>query len=462
MNKQPYILVVDDEISIIESFKLLLDETKYKVEGVQSGEEAIKKVISEEVNLILLDIRLPGIDGIKVLERVKSIDKNMEVIMITATKTIKSAVEAMRLGAYDYVNKPFNVEEIRVIIEKALEKHNLTKEVNYLKATKEEERPLAFESIVAKSSKMHQIFEFMTQICQNDATILITGESGTGKELISRAIHSNSLRKGKSFIAVNCAAIPENLLESEFFGHEKGAFTGAITTKIGKFELANEGTLFLDEISCLKYDIQAKLLRVLQEREFERVGGEKLIRTNARIISATNTNLKKAVEEGRFREDLYYRLNVIPIELPPLRDRKEDIPLLIEYFIKYFNEKFNKDIKGISGQAVDILMNYSWPGNVRELNNIIERMIVLSKEKSLQVHQLPLDILVAGEEEIKVKKDLFLKEAKESFEKQYILNILKKNNFNQTKTAKLLGIHRTTLIEKINSLGIKNKADSSY
>lgn len=455
MDKRPYILVIDDEASIIESFKLLLDESKYRVEGVRTGEEGIEKVINEEISLILLDIRLPGIDGIKVLERVKGIDKNIEVIMITATDTARNAVEAMRLGAYDYVNKPFNVDEIRVIIEKALEKRKLIKEVDYLKAEKIE-KPLAFDDIVAKSSKMQDIFKIMTNVCESDdVTILISGESGTGKELIARTIHSNGPRKDKPFIAVNCAAIPENLLESEFFGHEKGAFTDATNTKIGKFELANEGTLFLDEISCLRYDIQAKLLRVLQEREFERVGGIKLIKTNAQIISATNANLKKAVEEGKFREDLYYRLNVVPIDLPPLRERKEDIPLVVEFLIRQFNEKFNKNIKGMNKSAIAILTNYSWPGNVRELKNIIERIVVLTKEEFIQVNQLPLDILIACEQDVKIKEGLPLKEAKNQFEKQYILNALKQCEFNQTKTANLLNIHRSTLIEKMDVLGIR-------
>ncbi|MDI6786475.1 MAG: sigma-54 dependent transcriptional regulator [bacterium] len=455
MDKKPYILVIDDEVSIIESFKLLLDESKYRVEGVGTGEEGIEKVINEEISLILLDIRLPGIDGIKVLERVKEIDENIEVIMITATDTVRNAVEAMRLGAYDYVNKPFNVDEIRVIIEKALEKRTLTKEVNYLKAEKEE-KTLAFDNIVAKSSKMQDIFKIMVNVCKSDdVTILISGESGTGKELIARTIHSNGIRKDKPFIAVNCAAIPENLLESEFFGHEKGAFTDATSTKIGKFELASEGTLFLDEISCLRYDIQAKLLRVLQEKEFERVGGVKLIKTNAQIISATNANLKKAIEEGKFREDLYYRLNVIPIDLPPLRERKEDVPLLVEFLIKQFNEKFNKSIKEASKSAIAILTNYSWPGNVRELRNIIERIAVLTREEVIQVNQLPLDILVACEQDVKIKEGIPLKEAKSKFEKQYILNALKQCEFNQTKTANLLSIHRSTLIEKMNALGLK-------
>lgn len=458
MDKRPYILVIDDEVSIIESFKLLLDESKYRVEGVRTGEEGIEKIINEEISLILLDIRLPGIDGIKVLERVKGIDKNIEVIMITATDTVRNAVEAMRLGAYDYVNKPFNVDEIRVIIEKALEKRKLIKEVDYLKAEKVE-KALSFDNIVANSSKMQDIFKIMVNVCKSDnVTILISGESGTGKELIARTIHSNGLRKDKPFIAVNCAAIPENLLESELFGHEKGAFTDAISTKIGKFELASEGTLFLDEISCLRYDMQAKLLRVLQEREFERVGGVKLIKTDAQIISATNANLKKAVAEGKFREDLYYRLNVIPIDIPPLRERKEDIPLLIEFLIAQFNEKFNKNIKGMNKSAITILTSYSWPGNVRELRNIIERIVVLTKEEFIQANQLPRDILITCEQDVKIEEGLPLKEAKNQFEKQYILAALKQCEFNQTKTANLLSIHRSTLIEKMEALGIKNKA----
>jgi len=450
----PNILVVDDEVNVIESFKQLL-EGDYKVLTATNGEEALEKVEKENLDVVLLDIKMPGMDGIEVLRRIGEVKENVDVIMVTAVNTMKMAIEAMKLGAYDYITKPFDVDEVIVSINKALEKRRLTRELSYLRS--EVVKPVKFDNIIGASEKMRQVYEIVSEMTKNDATVLISGESGTGKELIARAIHFNGLRKDRPFIAVDCAAIPENLLESELFGHEKGAFTDATSQKLGRFELANHGTLFLDEIGNLRPDMQGKILRVLQEREIQRVGGVKTIKIDVRIISATNIDLKKAIKEGRFREDLYYRLNVVPIEIPPLRERKEDISLLVRYFLGIFNREFGKKINNISPQAMEAFVNYRWPGNVRELRNIIERLVVLTREEVISHERLPLDILLTVETgEVEVGKEgILLKEAREQFEKQFILAVLEKVNWNQTEAAKILGIHRNTLIMKTQNLGIK-------
>ena len=450
----PNILVVDDEVNVIESFKQLL-EGDYKVLTATNGEEALEKVEKENLDVVLLDIKMPGMDGIEVLRRIGELKENVDVIMVTAVNTMKTAIEAMKLGAYDYITKPFDVDEVIVSIDKALEKRRLTRELFYLRL--EVAKPVNFDNIIGTSEKMREVYEIVSEMTKNDSTVLISGESGTGKELIARAIHFNGLTKDRPFIAVDCASIPENLLESELFGHEKGAFTDATSQKLGRFELANQGTLFLDEIGNLRPDMQGKILRVLQEREIQRVGGVKTIKIDVRIISATNIDLKKAIKEGRFREDLYYRLNVVPIELPPLRERKEDIPLLVRYFLEIFNREFGKKIDDITPQAMEAFVNYRWPGNVRELRNVIERLVALTKEEVISHERLPLDILLAvetGEVEIG-KEGMLLREAREQIEKQFILAVLEKVNWNQTEAAKILGIHRNTLIMKIQNLGIK-------
>ncbi len=450
----PNILVVDDEINVIESFKRLLEDD-YKVLTATSGEEALEKIEKENLDIVLLDIRMPEMDGIEVLRRIREMSENVDVIVVTAVSTMRTAIEAMKLGAYDYITKPFEVDEVIISINKALEKRCLAREVSYLRS--EVARPVKFDNIIGTSEKMRQVYEIVSEMTKNDATVLIHGESGTGKELFARAIHFNGLRKDKPFIAVDCASIPENLLESELFGHEKGAFTDATSQKLGRFELANQGTLFLDEIGNLKPDMQGKILRVLQEREIQRVGGVKTIKIDVRIISATNVVLKKAIKEEKFREDLYYRLNVVPIELPSLRERKEDIPLLARYFLKIFSREFGKKIKDITPEAMEFLMNYGWPGNVRELRNVIERLVALTKEDVISRKRLPLDILltVKTEENNIGEEGMLLKGAREQFEKQFILGVLEKVNWNQTETAEILGIHRNTLMLKMQNLGIK-------
>jgi len=450
----PNILVVDDEISVIESFKQLL-EGEYRVLSATNGQEALEKVEKENLDIILLDIRMPGMDGMEVLRRIGEMDgSEADVIMVTAVNTMKTAIEAMKLGAYDYITKPFDVDEVLVSINKALEKRRLKRELCYLRS--EVAKPAKFDNIIGTSEKMRQIYEIVSEMSKNDATVLISGESGTGKELIARAIHFNGLRKDKPFIAVDCASIPENLLESELFGHEKGAFTDATSQKVGRFELANQGTLFLDEIGNLRLDMQGKILRALQEREIQRVGGVKTIKIDVRIISATNVDLKRAIKDGKFREDLYYRLNVVPIELPPLRERKEDIPVLVEYFLAIFNREFGRSIKDMTPEAMEFLLNYRWPGNVRELRNVIERLVALTKEDVISHRRLPLDILISVDTgKANIANGMLLREAREQFEKQFILRILERVNWNQTEAAKLLGVHRNTLTLKMQNLRIK-------
>jgi len=445
----PTVLVVDDDQSVIESFKVALDN--YNVLATNSGEIALDKIKKEDINVVLLDILMPEMDGMDVLRKIKELDKNIDVIMVTAIKTVKTAIEAMKLGAYDYITKPFDVDELLESIRKAIERQGLLREVEYLKS--ELSPPFMFDDIVGSDENMKKVYEMITDVAKSDTTVLINGESGTGKELVARSIHFHSPRKDRPFVTVDCASIPENLLESELFGHERGAFTDATTQKLGRFELANTGTLFLDEISNMDMAMQGKILRAIQEREIQRLGSQKTIKIDIRIISATNIDLKKAVKENAFREDLYYRLNVIPLSLPPLRERKSDIPMLANYFLQMYSKMFNKDIQDISKQAMNYLIDYNWPGNVRELQNITERLVTLGKEKIISHKRLPLDILISEEKGIKPKK--LFKGAVHQFETQYILGVLEKTNWNQTNAAKLLNIHRNTLIWKINLLGLR-------
>jgi DNA-binding NtrC family response regulator len=376
--------------------------------------------------------------------------------MITATKTVKTAVEAMKLGAYDYVTKPFDVDELRLIVGRALSTQALEKEVRYLR--KEVDKSFVFENIIGKSKAMKEIFGIVRQIADTKSTVLVMGESGTGKELISRAIHYNSNRKNYPFVTINCAAIPETLIESELFGHEKGAFTNAIEKKLGRCEVAQQGTLFLDEIGELSLATQAKILRFLEEKEFNRVGGSKTIKVDVRLITATNKDLNQLIKKGAFREDLYYRINVVPIIVPPLRERREDIPSLLDHFIKKYNEEGNKRVQGVSKEALALMMNYEWPGNVRELENSIERVIALTSNEYIQPNELPIPLTNISKinglrESILSGKVSFLK-AEEEFEKGIILDALKKTNYVQSHAAEMLGISRRILKYKMDKLGI--------
>lgn len=452
---KPTILAVDDESSVLEAYRLILEE-EYTLLTAQNGEEALKILSQEHIDLVLLDLKLPGMGGLEILERLKQIDENIDVIVITAVNDVSSAVKSIKLGAYDYFTKPFDVDKLLTIIQRVFERQALLKEVLYLRLAMEQQQ---FVNIVGRSKKMLQIFDLITRVARNNVTVLITGESGTGKELIARAIHQYSDRAQKPFVAVNCAAIPENLMESELFGHERGSFTGAIERRLGKFELAQGGTLFLDEISSMRIELQAKLLRALQEREIERIGSMRAIPIDVRIIAATNQDLRTLIKQDKFREDLYYRLNVIPIFLPPLRARKEDIPLLVEHFLEKYNRLFQRSVKGLSPSAMERLLHYHWPGNIRELENIIERLVAITTNQYIQLQELPLDLSAPDS---LLTNDLFeeqttLREAVQLFEKHFILRTLEKVRWNQTLAAKLLGIHRNTLASRLDALGLRQE-----
>jgi DNA-binding NtrC family response regulator len=441
---KPRILAVDDERDMLETYRSILRK-KYNLIPASSGEEALKISQAEPISLVLLDIRMPKMDGIEVLKKIKEQDPHLDVIMVTASKDVASAVSAMKLGAFDYVTKPFDVSELQALIEKALEKRALVRENIYLRESIKE--ITSYYDLIGKTEKMLKLYKTLDRVGPTDSTILITGESGTGKELVARAIHKKSKRAGKPFVAVNCAAIPEPLFESELFGHEKGSFTGALERKLGKFELAEGGTLFLDEIGCMPASMQAKILRILEDHIIERVGGEKGIPVDVRIISATNIDFQKHIEEGKFRHDLYYRLNVIPIALTPLRERKDDIPLFVEYFINKYNKTLNKKVKGFEAEALELLLSYSWPGNVRELQNLIERVVVLSQEDIIIREELPIDDSIA-------LVDGSLKDIVENFEVETIKRTLSENQGNITHAAKNLNTARTSLITRMKTLGI--------
>jgi len=447
---RPVILVVDDEPGLRESFHLILDDD-YEVIDVPDGPAALDVVRSSQVDLVLLDIRLPGMDGIEVLERIKAIDESLEVVLVTAVRTVRTAVAAMKLGAFDYLTKPFEEDELLSLVRRAVARRSLEREVVYLRS--ELERRHAAE-IVGQHADMHRLYRLVTHVARTTTTVLITGESGTGKELVARAIHRQGPRGDKPFVAVNPAAIAETLMESELFGHEKGAFTGAGQRKLGKFELAQGGTLFLDEIALLKPELQAKLLRVLQEREIERVGGGQAIKIDVRIVAATNADVPAAVAAGTFREDLYYRLNVVHLTVPPLRDRVDDIPLLVEHFIRRYNHEFGKRIQGLTPEALDALCAYRWPGNVRELQNVVERSIVLVDGPLIGVDDLPLELSVGASGPPR-SDAVPLNEATDRFERQIVLRTLDRVDGNVSEAARALGLHRNSLKAKLDRWKIR-------
>ncbi|MBN1897140.1 MAG: sigma-54-dependent Fis family transcriptional regulator [Spirochaetes bacterium] len=448
------ILVADDEIGVRELFKELLKDD-YKVSFATNGEEAIDMIEKDLPEVVLLDIRMPKKDGLEVLQEVKDRDISIIIIIITADRDLNSAIKAMKLGAYDYVVKPFENDKILKIIQNAFEKSDLEKTVKTLK--KEITKQYSFKNIIGQGKNMQKVYEVINKVINNDSTVLLTGESGTGKEIVARSIHYNGHRKEGPFVAVDCASIPETLIESELFGHEKGSYTGALKRKIGKFEMAHRGTIFLDEIGNLKMDIQAKLLRVLQEREFSRVGGNEKIQVDVRIIAATNANLEGLINKGVFREDLFYRLNVVPFKLPPLRERKEDIPLLIQHFLRIFNKEFNKNIT-LSPKVIDYFIKYPWPGNVRELENNIQRIVVTADHNVIKLDDMPDSIKRMGEKKSDgIKAGMKLDEA----EKYLITETLVANNFNMSKTSKILGVTRKTLHNKIARYKIKTRPKTS-
>lgn len=456
MEKKGSIHIIDDEPIIYEVLQDILTSEGYDVEISVNGEEALEKHSSLNVNLILLDLLMPGMDGIEVLKQLKKIDPQVVVIIITAYASIESAISAMKTGAYDYIQKPFKHDELLLVVERAIAHRRLQEE--NLRLKDELKRKFSFENIIGKSELMNDIFELIKASAPTRSTILIQGESGTGKELVARAIHTNSDRADSPFIIVNSGSLPPDLLESHVFGHVKGAFTGAITDKQGLFEAAHKGTIFFDEISSLNLDTQAKLLRVMQDREFMKLGGTKTIRVDVRVIAATNTDLEELINLQKFREDLFYRLNVIKIELPPLRQRKEDIPLLTKHFLDMYSEENNKEILGISDEVTEILEDYDWPGNIRELENLIERSVVLTKTKIITRETLPSFLLPASKEDIATyaaaNEDLNLKRQIQDYQRRAIINALKKSKGIQKKAASLLGVKPTTLNEMIKRLDI--------
>ncbi len=449
------ILIVDDEESFRNVLTVILKKEGYEVEGAANGEEGLKKIFDSAFDHILCDIRMPQMDGLEFLQESKKRGEESPIIMMSAYGTVDTAIEAMKLGAYDYISKPFRPDEIILTLKKAEERERLRKENELLK--REVRKEYSFENIVSKNEKMIKLFEIIRKVAPYKSTILITGESGTGKELVARALHYSSDREKMLFVPVNCGAIPENLLESELFGHVRGAFTDAIRTKKGLFEEADEGTIFLDEIGELPSQLQVKLLRVLQDGEIRRVGESKSIRIDVRIVAATVKDLVREVNEGRFREDLFYRLNVLHLNLPPLRERKEDIPLLVRHFINKYNQVLNKQVKDVDPKALESLMNYKWSGNVRELENTIERALVLTDEEKIDLEYLPLGIqnfqndvpvVPIVEEEYSIKK------TSRFMEMSLIKKALKKTKGNHTQAARLLEISHRALLYKIKDYGI--------
>ncbi|HKW86790.1 MAG TPA: sigma-54 dependent transcriptional regulator [Nitrospiraceae bacterium] len=449
------VLLVDDEPGIRATLKAVL-EPMYEVTCASDARAALDLFRQEAPNLVILDVILPGTDGLTVLQTIRSEDQGIPVIMLTGTKTVKTAVDAMKMGAADYLTKPFDVEELRLIVAKTLETHDLEREVRYLRA--QVVNRYSFHNLVGKSQSMQEIYSKIEQVAGSRTTVLITGESGTGKELVARAIHYNSPRRDRPFIPLNCAALPETLIESELFGHEKGSFTDASARRVGQFELAHGGSLFLDEIGDLSPTTQAKLLRVLQEREFTRIGGTQPIKVDVRIIAATNQNVEDLVRQGRFREDLYYRINVIALYLPPLRERAQDIPLLAKHFLAKRIEEEKLPLQEFSKEALELLTRYSWPGNVRELENVVEQAIVWSRGTTITPEHLPAifrtDTRSSSLREDTLSGRLSLEKAVMEFEKEIILDTLKRTNYVQTHAAAALGISRRMLKYRMDTLGI--------
>ncbi len=447
--------IIDDEPIIHEVLGDLLTSEGYEVVNSFNGEEALSKHSSQSFELVLLDLLMPGMEGIEILKRLKKIDPQAVVIVITAYASVESAISAMKMGAFDYIQKPFKHDDFLLTVGRAIE-HKRLQEEN-LRLKDELKRKFSFENIIGKSKLMQDMFETIKAAAPTRSTILLEGESGTGKELVSRAIHQSSDRAGFPFIIVNSGSLPPDLLESHLFGHVKGAFTGAVSHKKGLFEAADRGTIFFDEISSLNLETQAKLLRVMQEREFMRLGGTKTIRVDVRIIAATNTDLEEQIIQKRFRQDLYYRMNVIRIVLPPLRERKEDIPLLVKHFLDFYGRENKKDIINITEDVMEILMNYDWPGNIRELENLIERAVVLTKSRVISRDYLP-PFFLASQDEDKIlslpESEVSLKGHIQKLQKKAIVGALRKSKGIQKKAAGLLGVKPTTLNEMIKRLGI--------
>jgi two-component system response regulator PilR (NtrC family) len=453
MNKtKGNILVVDDEKSMREILEIFLTSEGYKVSVAENGEKAIDAVKKDIYDLVITDMNMPKVGGLELLKNVKQLNPDTIVVIITAFGTTESAVEAMKMGSYDYIQKPFQMDDIRLVVKNALEKQKLQKDVSILK---QQLKPPSLENIIGSSQSMQTMFSVISKTAESNASVLIIGESGTGKELAAKAIHSLSPRKDNHFVAINCAAIPEGLLESELFGHMKGAFTGAASNKQGLFELANEGTLFLDEIGEMPMSLQAKLLRVIEGGTFRRVGGLSDLQVDVRIVSATNKNVQDLIEQNLFREDLYFRLNVLSVKIPPLRERKDDIPLLLDHFLK----KFAGDRKHFSKEAIEVLTNYKWKGNVRELENITERVVLLCDSEVIDIENLPEEIKsMPGKAKVALPDSgMDIEKLMEDTEKAYLLKALEKTNGVKTEAAKLLKITFRSLRHKLKKYGIDKK-----
>ncbi len=443
-------MVADDEEIMREVLSDLLSSESYLVDLAENGSQTLEMLREREYGVLLLDLMMPDMDGLQVLEELKKLESAPVPVVLTAFASIDKAVKATKLGAYDFIAKPFKNDELLLAIKNAMEHHRLVEENQRLKKSLRER--YSFQNIIGKSPAMQQVYDLIVQAAPRRSTVLIQGESGTGKELVAKAIHASSGRADAPFIAVNCANIPPDLLESELFGHVRGAYTGATSSKKGLFEAADGGTLFLDEVATIPLEIQAKLLRVIQEREFRRLGSLENIKVDVRIIAATNS-----VQQGTFRDDLYYRLNVIVIKIPPLRERTEDIPLLAEYFIKKYSQENQRSGLYIEPSAMKMLMDYDWPGNVRELENVIERAVVLSPGNSIAAELLPKNISMSYHGNISLQGNISLKQRVEDFEKGLILAALEKTEWNQKRAAQLLSVNATTLSEKLKRLGIRNR-----
>lgn len=447
MIKRERILIVDDEKIVRESLFHWFEEENYIVDTAEDGESALKKYSKEKFDLLLVDMKMPGMSGLELLTKIKAIDKEALIILITAFSSVPTAIAALKNGAYDYVTKPVDPDELAHLVKNALEQRALKMENVQLKENISE--IIKPDNLIGESFQIRKIYELVNSVSRTDTTVMIRGESGTGKELIAKAIHINSNRKYSPIITVNCGALAESLLESELFGHEKGSFTGAQFKRKGKFEMADGGTIFLDEIGSISVRMQIELLRVIETKQFNRVGGNELIKSDFRVITATNEPLEELVKAGKFREDLYYRLNVFTIVISPLRERRDDIPLLVSFFIDKFSNAMNKKIKSISKEAMDFLINYDWPGNVRELENAIERAMVVGKSDSIIVDDLPFHVSKNSFDLSGDEKSL------SAMEKKYIHRILNENSWNITKTAQILEIDRVTLYNKISKYGLR-------
>lgn len=464
MTNQLHTLIVDDESelrrSVISILKSTMPEIDFIIDEAATGKEALEKVKQQQWDLVLMDVKMPEMNGIEALSAIKEHDPRTFVVLMTAHSNLTDAVLAIKEGAYDYVEKPVQPQLLAEIVRKSLEARDLVSRLALSNPVFDDDIESEF---VGGSSKMKEVFNLIYRLCKVDTTVLVRGENGTGKELVARAIHFNSPRKSGSFVAINCGAIPESLMESELFGHEKGAFTGAVERKIGKFQIANNGTLFLDEIGELKPDMQVKLLRVLQERKFTPVGGNREVKTTTRIIAATNRNLEKMMEEGAFREDLFYRLNVMPIFLPPLRERTDDIELLAQNFIKKFAKQHGRIINGVTAEAVELLKSYRWPGNIRELENVIERSFIVENSQLITVDSLPDSIKSSPKTttdkatNVGYSGPLDFDVFKEGMEKEFIVSALKANNGRINQTVAQANIPKNTLLRKIRKYGINVK-----